>query len=606
MAEQISIKYRQEFVGIRTLKTKYIAEVTHRGLNDYKVFSSDDDYILQNKVNAHVAKLNEKWEKQEEKRIALNSKEANLKEAEEKTQAAIYSLKNTDEILSQAIDNKSIINFEKLKDKGAFKTPSPEMELNNRLAKIKKTLLSLPEQPNKFNYSGKPNQDKYKPKFSLLDKLLKSRKERKIQDAHNLFEKDLLDWKVNCLKIDELNEKNLREWKESCLKIDSDNKKELFNFEQQQESIKKDNSNQVKYWERIKAEFIENQKQQHTIVDRFKENYLKGEKVSVLAYCNMVLKNSKYPEDFPKKVELDYSPETKILIVEYSLPSFEHFPTLNEVKFIKNELKEYYISDAQIQKMFDATMYKITLRTLYELFSSDVANAIEAISFNGWVDSLNKSTGKRENTCILSIQVKKAEFMEVDLRHVDPKACFKSLKGIGSSKLSGLTPIQPVLQINRTDKRFTSHYDVADSIDESTNLAAMDWEDFEHLIREIFAKEFSSNGGEVKVTQASRDGGVDAIAFDPDPIRGGKIVIQAKRYTNTVGVSAVRDLYGTVMNEGATKGILVTTTDYGSDSYEFAKGKPLTLMNGANLLYLLEKHGHHARIDIKEAKSNRL
>ena len=99
--------------------------------------------------------------------------------------------------------------------------------------------------------------------------------------------------------------------------------------------------------------------------------------------------------------------------------------------------------------------------------------------------------------------------------------------------------------------------------------------------------------------------GVDAIAFDPDPIRGGKIVIQAKRYTNTVGVAAVRDLYGTVMNEGATKGILVTTSDYGPDAYEFAKDKPLVLMNGANLLYLLEKHGHQAQIDIKQAREQR-
>ena len=133
----------------------------------------------------------------------------------------------------------------------------------------------------------------------------------------------------------------------------------------------------------------------------------------------------------------------------------------------------------------------------------------------------------------------------------------------------------------------------------------MDWEDFEHLIREIFEAEFRTNGGEVKVTQASRDGGVDAIAFDPDPIRGGKIIIQAKRYTNTVGVSSVRDLFGTVMSEGATKGILVTTSDYGPDAHAFAKGKPLTLLNGANLLYLLEKHGHKARIDIQEAKSLR-
>jgi restriction system protein len=65
----------------------------------------------------------------------------------------------------------------------------------------------------------------------------------------------------------------------------------------------------------------------------------------------------------------------------------------------------------------------------------------------------------------------------------------------------------------------------------------------------------------VKITRASRDGGVDAVAFDPDPIRGGKILLQAKRYKNTVSVSIVRDLYGTVLNEGATKGILVTTAD---------------------------------------------
>ena len=120
---------------------------------------------------------------------------------------------------------------------------------------------------------------------------------------------------------------------------------------------------------------------------------------------------------------------------------------------------------------------------------------------------------------------------------------------------------------------------------------------FEHLTREIFEAEFRSHGGEVKVTQSNRDGGVDAIAFDPDPICGGKIVIQAKRYTSTVGVAAVRDLYGTVMNEGAIKGILVTTSDYGPDAYRFAKDKPPTLMNGSNLLHLLEKQGHRAHID---------
>ena len=64
----------------------------------------------------------------------------------------------------------------------------------------------------------------------------------------------------------------------------------------------------------------------------------------------------------------------------------------------------------------------------------------------------------------------------------------------------------------------------------------------------------------------------------------------------------MRDLYGTVLNEGATKGILVTTSDYGPDAYSFAKDKPLTLLNGANLLHLLGKHGTRAKIDIQEAR----
>jgi len=52
----------------------------------------------------------------------------------------------------------------------------------------------------------------------------------------------------------------------------------------------------------------------------------------------------------------------------------------------------------------------------------------------------------------------------------------------------------------------------------------------------------------------------------------------------------------------SNKGIIVTTSTYGPDAYEFAKGKPLVLIDGNNLLHLLEKHGHQARIDLQEAK----
>ncbi|MGZ8232894.1 restriction endonuclease [Methylobacter tundripaludum] len=294
-----------------------------------------------------------------------------------------------------------------------------------------------------------------------------------------------------------------------------------------------------------------------------------------------------------------------MLIVEYQLPALHHLPNIKDVRYLKSkdETQEIYLSEKETAKLYDDLIYQITLRSLHELFEADAANVLDAIIFNGWVTAVEKAHGNETTGCIVSIQASKDEFMAINLAQVDPKACFKLLKGVGSSQLHSFSPIPPILQIDKSDRRFVSGYSVADEMDDSTNLAAMGWEDFEHLIRELFEKEFRQNGGECRITRASRDGGVDAVAFDPDPIRGGKIVIQAKRYTKTVGVSAVRDLYGTVLNEGATKGILVTTADYGPDSYEFARGKPLTLLNGANLLHLLAAHGHRAKIDLQAARA---
>ena len=76
------------------------------------------------------------------------------------------------------------------------------------------------------------------------------------------------------------------------------------------------------------------------------------------------------------------------------------------------------------------------------------------------------------------------------------------------------------------------------------------------------------------------------------------MVIQAERYRHTVEVSAVRDLFGTLQNDGASKGILVTTSGYGPTAFEFASGKPMELIDGSNLLYLLAEHAQiQARID---------
>jgi restriction system protein len=440
----------------------------------------------------------------------------------------------------------------------------------------------LPPLPNEPNILD----SKYVPILGIFDKLLPSRKERANAEKQALF---ALDHQA---------------WQEQMTAITLTRTTALQAYEKVVEAACQAHEKQVIEWSVRCDTFIANQSAAHAAVDAKRAAYEAAYPEAIVEYCDLVLSSSRYPNYFPQEFDLDYNSTAKTLIVDYQLPAPDDIPRLKGVKYVvsRDHLEEQLLSESQVLKLYDDVLYQVVLRTVHELFEADTIIALDAVVFNGIVTAVDRTTGKPVTSCVLSLRANRVEFLEINLAQVDPKACFKSLKGVGSSRLHGLSPVPPIMKLRRDDGRFVSAYEVANTLDGSVNLAAMDWEDFEHLIREIFEMEFSSSGGEVKVTRASRDGGVDAIAFDPDPIRGGKIVIQAKRYTNTVGVGAVRDLYGTVLNEGASKGVLVTTSDYGPDSYAFANGKPLVLLNGANLLHMLEKHGHLARIDLQEAK----
>ena len=573
---QLEVSY-----SVRGMPT-YRVEIWHDGLKKHRVIKGSEPEVVQRKAEMQVAEWDEKWSQAEtresdrrDKEGQKRQQEANKKLAAERTMEAQRELDRLNSVLRQTLEVNDAVDWKQLKDKSDFPEPRP----SKPQAPTKPQPRSKPREP-------RPNDPEYQPKFGLLDKLMTSRRERIVTNCRAKFEADHEQWKRQAQAIDAANTAAEEKYQANLRELERKHQAE------------------VKAWEERRSAFLEKQRLNNEAVDKQRAAYMAGSAEAVTEYCDMVLSASDYPDYFPQEFSLDYNPETKILVVDYVLPAPENIPTVREVKFVpsRDEFMEQYLSQIQVSKLYDDLLYQIVLRTVHELFEADTIGAIGIVVFNGIVTSVDRSTGKQVTACVLSLQAQRDEFMAINLVNVEPKACFKALKGVGSSKLHSLAAVPPIMQIRRDDGRFISAYEVANTLDESSNLAAMDWQDFEHLIREVFEKEFSSTGGEVKVTQASRDGGVDAIAFDPDPIRGGKIVIQAKRYTNTVGVGAVRDLYGTVMNEGANKGILVTTSDYGPDAYAFANGKPLILLNGANLLHMLEKHGHRARIDLQEAR----
>jgi restriction system protein len=560
----------------------YRLELWHDELKKHRVITGAGREIVQRKATLQMEDWEERWSqvhaREQERRQKGNQKEhqeARKRLAFERTEVAQQELQMLSKILRHTLDVNDAIDWETLKDTLAFLESKPVKPH----PPTKRTPQHLPPEPRRSD-------EQYQPTLGLLDKLLSARRERILNTCRERFEADHQEWQRRAQMITAENAAAEQQYTTA--------------FQEAEQCYLA----AVRAWEEKRTRFLEKQRLGNEAVEKQREAYLAGSANTIVEYCDMVLSNSDYPEYFPQEFELDYNPENKILIVDYSLPAPENLPTLKEVKYVqsRNELVEQHVSQTQMGKLYDDLLYQITLRTVHELFEADIIDAIGTIVLNGWVRSINRSTGQEVTACVLSLQVHRAEFTAINLANIDPKVCFKALKGVGSSTLHSLAAVPPVMQIRRDDGRFVSAYEVANTLDGASNLAAMDWEDFEHLIRELFAQEFSAGGGEVKVTRASRDGGVDAIAFDPDPIRGGKIVIQAKRYTNTVGVGAVRDLYGTLMNEGANKGILVTTSDYGPDAYTFANGKPLVLLNGANLLHLLEKHGHKARIDLQEAR----
>ncbi|WP_404353642.1 restriction endonuclease [Exiguobacterium aurantiacum] len=539
----------------------YEREIRHDGLRKFRIIRGKSMYEIDQKAEMQLKIWEDQWNKVIKKEEELKQK------TNRRAIAQLMSKKLKDERTVAEDYLQRVIKRarnENLKDNLTLKTFTVKEPSSPTLEEIR----NAPD----------PSAQVYQPMYNFIEELLPFLAPGKKQEAQLRYNKEKNIWLAEKDQIDARNEETLSEYREKYQK-----------------------------WSREKEAFEKAEQKRFNHVHKVFEDYKFYRDESIESYFDFILNHFILLDYIPIQRTTKYLKETKTLYIEQYLPTVKDMTNVKEVKYVVegDDFLEVRLSEKYLNELYDRLLYSYLLSMIHLIFKYDERYDIESVAINGYVDSINTGTGKTETLCISSLFVSREEFLDINLEMVNPKVCFKQLKGIGSSKLYSLTAVAPVIKMDWNDNRIVEGKDTIHELEETTNLASMDWQDFEHLIREIFEKEFSKNGGEVRITQASRDGGVDAIAFDPDPLRGGKIVIQAKRYTNTVGVSAVRDLYGTVINEGAVKGILVSTADYGPDAYNFVKDKPLTLLNGSNLLYLLENHGHKAIIDLQAAKNEK-
>ena len=117
------------------------------------------------------------------------------------------------------------------------------------------------------------------------------------------------------------------------------------------------------------------------------------------------------------------------------------------------------------------------------------------------------------------------------------------------------------------------------------SIRDLSWQDFERYVGEAYRHK----GYTVEETGPGADGGIDLIARK----NGETVLVQCKhrRTKKKVSVTVARELLGLVNAHSAANGALVTSGAFTRQALEFAEQNQLDLIDGEELIRLIEESG---------------
>lgn len=482
-------------------------------------------------------------------------------------------------LLTKRLDKDHSLDLEQLKNKEPFELSQKYLELKSRLDP-----LIIPSAPKMGFLPPKPI---YKEPEITFSQKIRLKKKKIIQTLEKEYDKKLEAWQKIIDRSETAYSSRLAEYEKILITMSAER-------EEIQHMIEK---------EALVYETERLQKNEST--DILQINYQSKQAKAVEEYFQMVMQRSEYPDFFPRNIALEYLPNTQTLYISAELPHPVQIPNKKIITISndneREDLAEYGTDEFSL--LYNDIIYKIILRTFHEIISSDKSETVGSIGYNGWVRVLNRGNGRYENICITSLFATRIEFEEINLHFVDPATCFQYLNGISSTRLSDLKQVETPISIPHKNAAVLAVKKLLEPLDRGNNLANMNWQKFEKNLIDLLQWEFGTESNEIKMIHSTLEHGIEAMGTDSDPYRVGKSIFHIKRSIKPIPVSAVRELFGQVMHEGAKNGILFTTADFSPETYEFAKNKPLSLINGIGLLSLFQKYGLKLRINLREAIS---
>ncbi|MFF3724578.1 restriction endonuclease [Streptomyces erythrochromogenes] len=321
-----------------------------------------------------------------------------------------------------------------------------------------------------------------------------------------------------------------------------------------------------------------------------------GDSEAVVEYFSAALYTSTaWPEALPRQVAAAYDQGKRELVLDWELPGYAVVPEARSVQYLpstdQDKVKPRSVTERRA--LYRDLLAQSMLLVIREMYAADEFGVLDSVVVNGFVDCPDPATGQEARFVLASVSAARSAFAGLRLEQVSAVDCLvEGLRGQLSARPDQLTAVRAGRRPDEVGGGVVSHGGHAGDDEDEPDLFVMDPIAFENLVAELFR----AMGMEAVTTQRSGDGGVDIEANDPSPITGGRIVVQVKRYRNTVPPTAVRDLYGTVQDKGANKGVLVTTSSFGPTSYTFSNGKPLELVPGEKLVELLHQYGLRGRL----------
>jgi hypothetical protein len=175
-------------------------------------------------------------------------------------------------------------------------------------------------------------------------------------------------------------------------------------------------------------------------------SYRAGDPAGITARAESALTAMPLPRCITPKARVAYSPDARQLVVEYELPTVDVVPKAKSYRYVKS--RETVVETArpapQVKALYASIIAQLTLLAVAAIVKCDSECHIDAVVFNGVVDTVDPQSGQPIRPCLIAVRVTRDALADINLQDVDPSACLKRLSATVSGNPTDLVSVRPL------------------------------------------------------------------------------------------------------------------------------------------------------------------